>query len=857
MAPRSWADPQQITWLQSWMPEFITRQAESKLHMFWPTMQEAWFQKHPKERILGLPLPTDPKARDLTPDKLTRLGTAITARKGQLENWFRNHRKKLGNANGPAAGTTMALRAHKHVEVFQIRNAGLITDKLAEEGYNTIADGCDDNDDWTDESQETPEAIKKRKKSHRMRMRTRVVQALWAEASKEERQAVEEEVEKEKKELREEEMRREASVKEAKANTPGELQEGIDALETTLAEIHKAIFLASGWTGITLVGGPNPRMGGDLTLKVLCFGQTPGGNDFEECCTDFDANVLKPFQDFLRLCYSLADRQACALPHRAPVVSDEPPAQRILPPEPSASEPVKTKKTKSKKKTQLKAPGGKTSAKPKNKTLPSMSIVTPSLMNGPDAVVASADESGVPRNDNGSESTATPPLTTGPDATTIVAGTGECGFLEVDNNPGFSFSNLVASGWSPAASSFASPHSSVANSVARNLGSLHDLDLNNRSSATSSFTSQLLTDTDRLRDSTSFLDGLGANVFDGDFADDSIGFDNAGFHDDEDLFPKIFTTPPRGVDDPPPQLYLPDAIQQGEVLNASQVPPRKTMAASVPSPASASASVSSPHPYPLPRPTYKTATPDAFRPSSVFPASAGRTLAAVSLESIISAPAMPTAPVGAAPVHVSPQPPPIHVAPVTVAVVPGSCPLAKAPATPDVPGSRPLAKPPTKPSTKPVVASKVGKKEAAAAAAAKKSGLVEEVEKRKRGRPHKQLLTDVTNEEVATTDGTFPTPALEPATPTNAAGGTGWSEKTVNGALVVTLTNPTDPQTRTRKPTRLADGSLPQREVKGTRIKKPAPLDTVEEALLARAKTGSKRKSAKAAGEPAKKKRKA
>jgi hypothetical protein len=53
---------------------------------------------------------------------------------------------------------------------------------------------------------------------------------------------------------------------------------------------------------------------------------------------------------------------------------------------------VKTKKTKSKKKTQLKAPGGETSAKPKNKTPPSMSIVTPSLMNGPDAVVASADE---------------------------------------------------------------------------------------------------------------------------------------------------------------------------------------------------------------------------------------------------------------------------------------------------------------------------------------------------------------------------------------------------------------------------------------------------------------------------------
>jgi hypothetical protein len=88
----------------------------------------------------------------------------------------------------------------------------------------------------------------------------------------------------------------------------------------------------------------------------------------------------------------------------------------------------------------------------------------------------------------------------------------------------------------------------------------------------------------------------------------------------------------------------------------------------------------------------------------------------------------------------------MHVVPITAAVVPGSCPLAKAPATPDVPGSHPLAKPPTKPSTKPVVASKVDKKEAAAAAAAKKSGVVEEVEKWKRGRPREQLLNNVINE---------------------------------------------------------------------------------------------------------------
>jgi hypothetical protein len=42
----------------------------------------------------------------------------------------------------------------------------------------------------------------------------------------------------------------------------------IDALDGAFAEIHKSIFDATKWVGLTLVGGPNPRMGGELTLKV-------------------------------------------------------------------------------------------------------------------------------------------------------------------------------------------------------------------------------------------------------------------------------------------------------------------------------------------------------------------------------------------------------------------------------------------------------------------------------------------------------------------------------------------------------------------------------------------------------------
>jgi hypothetical protein len=208
-----------------------------------------------------------------------------------------------------------------------------------------------------------------------------------------------------------------------------------------------------------------------------------------------------------------------------------------------------------------------------------------------------------------------------------------------------------------------------------------------------------------------------------------------------------------------------------------------------------------------------------------------------------------------------------------------------------VPGSHQLAnasaKPPAqKPSIKKAVAAKAGKMEGAAAAAAKHSAVVEGVEKKKRGRPRKQPLNDITNEVVATSVPPVNSPSTtDPAstsTPTHIHSITnnnraralqaaaaeeaakakeaadeaakqaakGWFERTVNGATVVTLVQPA---TRSRKPTRLADGSVPQREVKGTRAKKSAPLDPVEKALLTRTTKGNKRKRAATTTAPAKK----
>lgn len=82
MAPPTWATPVQTKFLQGWMADFLSRQAEGKLHLFWPPVQEAWFKKWPEHANVQLPLPSDASARALTKEELDLVGAAITKRKG-------------------------------------------------------------------------------------------------------------------------------------------------------------------------------------------------------------------------------------------------------------------------------------------------------------------------------------------------------------------------------------------------------------------------------------------------------------------------------------------------------------------------------------------------------------------------------------------------------------------------------------------------------------------------------------------------------------------------------------------------------------------------------------------------------
>ncbi|KAJ7670798.1 hypothetical protein DFH06DRAFT_1125081 [Mycena polygramma] len=361
MAPSEWATPDQKALLFSWMPDFIRRQAERKLHLFWAAMQLAWFTENPEQAALGLPLPSDPNARALTPDELAILGAAIMSRKKKLENWFRYQRKKIRTAEAGTVSATTATsamirslfnintkstRAHQHIELFQLRNVDLINKVLTLAG--------------------TAAAFAKSKKTELMRLRTRVIAGLWKAASPEEKAAIEEEIEREKEELRQKELE-----DENKEKTPEQLQDGIDVSETVFSEVQKAAFKGSNWVSMTIIGGPNPRMGGELSLKIISYGSTPAGNDFEDSCVNFDKNVVESFEGFMRQVYTAEQRRSSALPARpTATATDAPRAARVMavpaPPPTAPAAAAKPKKTASKKKKKASAvaPGTASAAAP-------------------------------------------------------------------------------------------------------------------------------------------------------------------------------------------------------------------------------------------------------------------------------------------------------------------------------------------------------------------------------------------------------------------------------------------------------------------------------------------------------------
>ncbi|KAJ6503658.1 hypothetical protein C8R45DRAFT_1091437 [Mycena sanguinolenta] len=922
MAPPPWTTPEQREFLTAQLPLFIQRQAEGKLHLFWPPVFEAWFKKYPEHTKLKLPLPTDKDGRELTSEELAILGAAIKAKRSKIENWIRNQRKKIGSAADDAVpSTTNAMvqrifqlsvprrrRVHQPIEVFQKRNKVAIVEALMAAGYDAlnVDKDADEPDDWADEFEDSPAARAKRTRSARMRLRTRVVQDMWAEASPEERAAVEAVIEDEKRALNEEEQRAELDPQEA---TPEERLQAIDSLDAVFGGVHRAAYLASGWVGMSIFGGPNPRMNGDLTLKIVCFGETPSGNDFEACCVDFDKNITQPFQDFLRICFG--DTAEWALPMTTEVATDDTPVHRIVATHPVAEPEIAQKP---KKKSKSKSSKSKSKSKKdveKNDDIQA-TVSTPS--NECSGMVASPREAY-------SEPLPPPSRCASPDVAD------EYESPEYENFDASAFQDGVAPDSGTAVPSWPvgmtpplTPEVAEAIATQERGGTI------NRASM----------------------------VLDPQLLDVGKPF--------VPMPPAFSPAQPRSPLTPPPVSppFSPKPLTLRALSPTVSVPVSPPFSLAQPALYASSPTVPPPvltSALPKPRPVYENAPsapslnlfglPDnLYRRSTLFEAFRGRTtpqtpravspatISPISVEpkskitpppnispltskspaplvksTVLSQPTMAAQLVTGVidshpPASTVLAPPVTHPAPTSAPSSPATVPppaTAGPPPMIELPGSRPQCKslPPLKPaktgreapSRKTSVAGAAGKK-AAAAAKALKVALVEgDVQTKKRGRPRKQPLLDVTDEVTAATNASMSAPldavstaddasspnmsprpiyvvsstnnnraaareaarkekaAAEKAAADAAAAqaAKGWTETTVDGATVVTFTS-----ARVRKAAKHPDGSAVELETKKTRGPNMKKTDASLTKLLER---GKKRKAAESSGPTGKRRR--
>ncbi|KAJ6518325.1 hypothetical protein C8R47DRAFT_1205380 [Mycena vitilis] len=307
MAPPGWATLAEIDLLTSYFADFIKHQAQKKLAKFWPVVEEAWFQQFSEGARINFDKTT------ATPEQWAALKDATEARKRRIRNWFRHQKTKVSKAparrksdNSLAAALFSAKptrrRAHHVTEVFQQRNAEKIREELDKRGFNTLNEESMAMDvvDWINESRDAQVARIREAKRKRMLLRTEVVSELIGMAPESERQAIAETIQQEKEEM--------AKAAAGSSDSLGELsaeerQICIDESNDVIGKVLKGIYDKTGWLSFIIWGGPNPRLGGDLSLKCASYGETPAGNDFIAQHAKFDDGISNPFQHFLRRCF--------------------------------------------------------------------------------------------------------------------------------------------------------------------------------------------------------------------------------------------------------------------------------------------------------------------------------------------------------------------------------------------------------------------------------------------------------------------------------------------------------------------------------------------------------------------------
>ncbi|KAJ7271757.1 hypothetical protein C8J57DRAFT_1507670 [Mycena rebaudengoi] len=271
----------------------------------WPRLEKLCISFGPKYAEV------DPEAAPLlTAEQEALLTGALLKRKEQLKSWFRNETSKLkraGRGGGTAPRASLAgllfkarakrRRHHQVLEVYQKRNAERLKERLAVRGFNKLNEATQARDkegEWIDDDDSEARMIRVRDASvARMKLTREVVKEMFDE----ETQATQDEY---RKWAKEEVLPQIEDTPEGGKRRPEEYQASIDESGEVVRLFHDMLYKMTGWMGVTVFGGPMPNMGGELAVKAIPFGLTPGGVHFENWHPSWTKSVSKPLLRFLR-----------------------------------------------------------------------------------------------------------------------------------------------------------------------------------------------------------------------------------------------------------------------------------------------------------------------------------------------------------------------------------------------------------------------------------------------------------------------------------------------------------------------------------------------------------------------------
>ncbi|KAJ6597136.1 hypothetical protein DFH09DRAFT_1072043 [Mycena vulgaris] len=295
MAPKKKGTPEQQAFIELWMPEFLLKKGREELDTFWPKMWSAYLNEWPEELELDLPLQqvvVDPDAEKVTPltkEERARLDTALGSRFQQLRNSFYNAHAKIRNQRGGVSRSSSSLAAM----LFKAR---------PKRGRRHQC--RDDDGEWIDDEDDKAKMARvSQARRTRMQIKCRVVQEQWDAEPDEVKNEVRERAKNEVAgPVEEDEVAGPVEEDEdgTKERTPEAYQMSIDE-SIPVAEMFLAEFSRmTGWMGALVYGGPVPRAGGKLGIKVVPFGATPEGLTFEKWHPNWKKGVSNPLFRFLR-----------------------------------------------------------------------------------------------------------------------------------------------------------------------------------------------------------------------------------------------------------------------------------------------------------------------------------------------------------------------------------------------------------------------------------------------------------------------------------------------------------------------------------------------------------------------------